>query len=237
MKTFHHIGIPTSEKKVGERYIPHLKMYVSGYEESPYRVEWIRFESDCPLPELVQTIPHVAFEVDNLERALEGKRVLIESNSPSEGITVAFIEDNGAPVEFLEMEKDAAMNTQKITTGTQWERTVGYSRAIRAGNQIEISGTVAVDDSNQVVGKGDPGAQAEYVLNRIDRILQDLGASRSDVIRTRMYVTDIKDWKAIGKVHGKYFKEVQPTTSMVEVSALIGPEYLVEIEVSAVVQD
>ena len=102
MRNYHHMGIPTEEKKTGERYIEHLKMYVSGYEESPYNIEWMRFEADCPLPELVKTVPHVAFEVDNLDKELEGKKVIIEPNSPSEGIRVAFIEDNGAPVEFLE---------------------------------------------------------------------------------------------------------------------------------------
>lgn len=106
MRKYHHIGIPTEEKKPGERYIEHLKMYVSGYEDSPYSVEWMRFESDCSLPELVQTVPHVAFEVDDLEKELEGKETIIEPNSPSEGIRVAFIEHNGAPVEILEVTGD-----------------------------------------------------------------------------------------------------------------------------------
>lgn len=107
MRKYHHIGIPTEEEKPGERYIEHLKMYVSGYEESPYNIEWMRFDTDCPLPELVKTVPHVAFEVDNLEKELEGQKILIEPNSPSEGIVVAFIEHNGAPVEFLEIADDA----------------------------------------------------------------------------------------------------------------------------------
>jgi len=84
-----------------------LKLYVSGYETSPYGVEWMRFEPDCPLPELVKTVPHIAFEVDDLEEELRGKEILIEPNSPSEGITVAFIVDNGAPIEFLEIDKAA----------------------------------------------------------------------------------------------------------------------------------
>lgn len=102
MMKYHHLGIPTDEQKPGERYIEHLKMYVSGYESSPYRIEWMRFDPDCPLPGLVKTVPHVAFEVDDLEAALAGKKVLIAPNSPSKGLRVAFIEDNGAPVEFLE---------------------------------------------------------------------------------------------------------------------------------------
>ncbi len=99
---YHHIGIPTSKKMPGERHIPHLKMYVSGYEESPYNVEWMRFEEGNTLPELVKTVPHVAFKVDDLDAAIAGKKVIIEPNSPSDGLRVAFIEDNGAPVELLE---------------------------------------------------------------------------------------------------------------------------------------
>ena len=105
MRKYHHLGIPTKEKMPGERHIPHLKIFVSGYETSPYKIEWMRFEEDCGLPEIVKTIPHVAFEVDNLEEELEGKEIIIEPNSPSPGIKVAFIIDNGAPVEFLEIEK------------------------------------------------------------------------------------------------------------------------------------
>ena len=99
---YHHLGIPTTKKLPCERHLPHLKMYMSGYEESPYNIEWMRFEPDNELPELVKTVPHVAFEVDDLEAAIAGKKVIIEPASPSEGLRVAFIEDNGAPVEFLE---------------------------------------------------------------------------------------------------------------------------------------
>lgn len=101
---YHHIGVPTSELREDECYLEEFKMYVSGYETSPYGVEWLRFEADCPLPELVKTVPHVAFVVDNLSTALAGKEVLIEPNSPSEGVTVAFIVDNGAPIEFLQFD-------------------------------------------------------------------------------------------------------------------------------------
>jgi hypothetical protein len=101
MRRFHHLGIPTQTPREGERYIEHLKFFVSGYETSPYGVEWMRFDPDCPLPELVKTVPHVAFEVDDLEAELAGKEILIQPNSPSPGVTVAFIVDNGAPIEFL----------------------------------------------------------------------------------------------------------------------------------------
>jgi hypothetical protein len=102
-REYHHLGIPTQIQRESETYLEDYKVYVSGYEESPYGVEWMRFEPDSPLPELVKTVPHVAFKVDDLEAELEGKNVLIEPNSPSEGVRVAFIVHNGAPVEFLEL--------------------------------------------------------------------------------------------------------------------------------------
>jgi hypothetical protein len=105
MRKYHHIGLPTEIPRENETYLDEFKVYVSGYEESPYGVEWMRFEPDSPLPELVKTVPHVAFEVDNLEVAIQGKEVLIPPNSPSEGIIVAFIIDNGAPIEFIQFEK------------------------------------------------------------------------------------------------------------------------------------
>ena len=105
---YHHIGIPTTQHRENERHLPHLKMHVSGYEESPYGIEWMRFDPDCPLPELVQTVPHVAFEVDDLDAALEGREILIAPNSPSPGVRVAFIVDNDAPVEFLEIDHATA---------------------------------------------------------------------------------------------------------------------------------
>ncbi len=100
---YHHLGIPTDVPREGERYLEEFKMYVAGYEASPYGIEWMRFEPDCPLPQLVRTVPHVAFEVDDLASAIAGKEVLIEPNSPSEGVLVAFIVDNGAPVELLQL--------------------------------------------------------------------------------------------------------------------------------------
>ena len=99
---FHHIGIPTDQKRPDEEYLENFRMYVSGFETSPFGVEWMRFENDCPLPDLVKTVPHVAFEVDDLEAAIAGYEILIEPNSPSEGVRVAFIIQDGAPIEFLE---------------------------------------------------------------------------------------------------------------------------------------
>ena len=102
---FHHVGIPTDTPHPGERYLAQFKVYVCGYESSPYGVEWMRYEPGSSVPELVQRVPHVAFEVDDLAAAIAGKEILIPPNSPSAGVTVAFIVDNGAPVEFLQFAK------------------------------------------------------------------------------------------------------------------------------------
>jgi hypothetical protein len=102
MLKYHHLGIPTTIKKPEERYLPEYKVYVSGYDDSAYKIEWMRYEADCPLPEIVRSIPHVAFEIDNLNETIKGKKVIIGPNSPSEGVQVAFIEENGAPVEFIQ---------------------------------------------------------------------------------------------------------------------------------------
>ena len=102
MRNYHHLGIPSEIKREGETYLEKYKMYVSGYETSPYGIEWMRFEPDSPLPELVKTIPHIAFEVEDLAAELDGNEILIEPSSPSEGIMVAFIVHNGAPIEFVQ---------------------------------------------------------------------------------------------------------------------------------------
>jgi enamine deaminase RidA (YjgF/YER057c/UK114 family) len=119
-------------------------------------------------------------------------------------------------------------------SGAKWEDIVGYSRAVVIGNQLEVSGTVATDEAGNVVGPGDPEAQTRFILQKIERIASDAGFTLSDIVRTRMFVTDISKWEAVGRVHGEFFRDIKPVTSMVEVSALIGPEYLVEIEVTAI---
>lgn len=128
--------------------------------------------------------------------------------------------------------KDKRVN---ISSGTQWEDIVGYSRAVRFGNVIEVSGTTAVD-GDQVIGKGDLYAQTKFVLQKIEQTLIQAGASMSDVTRTRMYVTDISIWEEAGKAHAEYFSEIRPAATMVQVSQLIDPNLLVEIEVTAVVK-
>jgi hypothetical protein len=105
---YHHVGIPTDRPLPVEDYSPKYKLYASGYFHSPYGVEWMKFDSDCPLPELVKTVPHVAFVVDDIQSAIAGKQILIEPNSPTEGVMVAFIVDNGAPIEFLQFDRPEA---------------------------------------------------------------------------------------------------------------------------------
>ncbi len=128
------------------------------------------------------------------------------------------------------------MNRQNISSGAPWEAQVGYSRAVRMGNQIEVSGTVAVRDGRPV-GLNDPYAQTQRILEIIGHTLQQLGSSLEDVVRTRMYVTDINYWQAVGRAHGEVFGHIRPATSMVEVSRLIAPEYLVEIEATALLAE
>tara|TARA_B100000161_G_scaffold94797_1_gene66840 strand:- start:43 stop:450 length:408 start_codon:yes stop_codon:yes gene_type:complete len=121
------------------------------------------------------------------------------------------------------------------SSGTPWESIAGYSRAVRVGNIIEVAGTTAVDAEGQVVGAGDIGEQTDYIFNKIRNALNDAGSKMSDVIRTRMYLTDINDWEAVARVHGDIFSDIKPVSTLVEVSGLIDKELLIEIEVSAVV--
>src|SRR5215204_1049672 len=128
------------------------------------------------------------------------------------------------------------MARTNYSSGAKWEDIVGYSRAVRVGNVIEVTGTVAVNDDGEVAGNDDPYEQTRFVIRKIEKVLQRAGASLKDVIRTRMFVTDISKWEEYGKAHGEFFKEIKPCTSIIEVSALIDPAFLVEIEATAVVE-
>lgn len=121
------------------------------------------------------------------------------------------------------------------SSGAKWEDIVGYSRAVKIGNTIEVTGTVAVDENNQLVGFNDAYAQTKFIIEKIAGVLQRAGASLEDVVRTRMFVTDISRWEEYGKAHGEFFSSIKPCTSMIEVKGLIAPEYLIEIEATAVI--
>ena len=126
---------------------------------------------------------------------------------------------------------------KNISSGTPWESIVGYSRAVRIGNHVWVAGTTATADDGSIVGVGDAAAQTHYVLQKIDKALREAGSSLRDVVRTRSFVTDISQWEAIGRVHGQYFGDIRPAATMVEVSKLIDPDHLVEIEVDAYVSE
>ena len=123
-----------------------------------------------------------------------------------------------------------------ISSGTTWEDIVGYSRAVRIGNVIEVAGTTAVDEKGEVIGR-DAAGQTKFILSKIEKALRAAGATLNDVVRTRMFVTNIADWEAIGRVHGLYFKDIKPAATMVEVKSLISPELLIEIEVTAILSE
>ena len=125
------------------------------------------------------------------------------------------------------------MNRVNVSTGTPWEAKVGYSRAVRVGNQVFVSGTTASNDEGATVAVNDADGQTKFIFQKVEEALREVGAEMSDVVRTRMFVTDINQWEAIGKAHGEVFGDIRPVATMVEVSRLVNRDHLVEIEVDA----
>lgn len=126
------------------------------------------------------------------------------------------------------------MERINYSSGAKWEDIVGYSRAVKVGNIIEVTGTVSVDDNSNLVGGNSAYEQTKYIIEKIEKVLQRAGSSLKDVIRTRLFVTDISRWEEYGKAHGEFFKDIKPCTTMIEVKGLISPEYLIEIEATAI---
>lgn len=127
------------------------------------------------------------------------------------------------------------MARQNISSGTPWESKVGYSRAVRVGDMVFVSGTTASDEHGNVMGVGDPYAQSVYIFQKIERALKEAGATMADVVRVRMFVTDISQWETIGRAHGEFFRDIRPVSTMVEIKALVDKDHLIEIEVDAVI--
>ena len=129
------------------------------------------------------------------------------------------------------------MERINYSSGAKWEDIVGYSRAVKVGNIIEITGTVAVDQNSNLVGGNNAYEQTKFILQKISKVLERAGSSLKDVVRTRMFVTDISRWEEYGKAHGEFFGNIKPCTSMIEVKGLISPEYLIEIEATAILSN
>jgi enamine deaminase RidA (YjgF/YER057c/UK114 family) len=128
-------------------------------------------------------------------------------------------------------------NRTNISSGAKWEDIVGYSRLVKVGNQIYITGTVAIDDQGNVIGEDSAYEQTKYIIQKVERILEKVGAKLEDVVRTRMFVTDISRWEEYGRAHGEFFGKIKPATTMVEVSKLIDERFLIEIEFEAILEE
>ena len=129
------------------------------------------------------------------------------------------------------------MARQNISSGTHYEKIAGYSRAVRLGNVVHVSGTTATDGASEVVGIGDAGAQTEFIIQKIERALAEAGAQLSDVVRTRIYLTPGADWEAVAAMHGQYFGDIRPANTLLYIHALVGDDYLVEMEAEAIIAD
>lgn len=129
------------------------------------------------------------------------------------------------------------MERKNISSGTYYESIGGYSRAVRLGNVVQVAGTTATDGASEIIGVGDSGAQTEFIIQKIERALKEAGAELKDVVRTRIYITPNADWEPVVQMHGKYFGDIRPANTLVYVHALIGDEYLVEMEAEAIISE
>ena len=129
------------------------------------------------------------------------------------------------------------MSRRNISSGTEYEKIAGYSRAVRLGNVVHVSGTTATEGADKIVGVGDSGAQTDFIIRKIERALNEAGASLNDVVRTRIYLAPDADWEAVARVHGKYFGQIRPANTLLYIHALVGEDYLVEMEAEAITAD
>ena len=127
------------------------------------------------------------------------------------------------------------MSRRNISSGTEYEKIAGYSRAVRLGNAVHVSGTTATEGADKIVGVGDSGAQTDFIIRKIERALNEAGASLNDVVRTRIYLAPDADWEAVARVHGKYFGQIRPANTLLYIHALVGEDYLVEMEAEAII--
>ncbi len=127
------------------------------------------------------------------------------------------------------------MSRQNISSGTEYEKIAGYSRAVKLGNVVHVSGTTATEGADQIIGRGDAGAQTDFIIRKIERALEAAGASLKDVVRTRIYLAPGADWEAVARVHGRYFGEIRPANTLLYIQALVGEDYLVEMEAEAII--
>ncbi len=135
----------------------------------------------------------------------------------------------------MTINSDKKSKRLNVPSGGKWENIVGYSRVVKVGNTVEVAGTTASDENGEIHGKGDAYAQTKFIIQKIEHYLQKAGASLKDVVRTRMFVTDISQWEEIGRAHGEFFRNIKPVASMIEIKGLIDPNLLIEIEVTAII--